>query len=169
VEGRALELGVVHVTEVFVSLLVLVVVRNEGVEEVLEGVVGVVATCIEADTRVDVLAPRQDHQLELHARLVAVPGILRKHLTGHVFGKQGLSARRELDESSDLFALLQVRTCLHLISITISHRGGISQRGLSLWNSKGTTLLSRFSFLGDSLRLLGYDWSRLGRSLSARK
>jgi hypothetical protein len=63
-ERRANKLGVVHVGDVTVGDLHLVVILNDGVEQVGESLVAVHGTGVAADARVSVLAARQDASLE---------------------------------------------------------------------------------------------------------
>ena len=84
-EGRAFELGGIHVGDMLIVGTVTMVVLNDLIEELIEGEVGVVGASIHANSRVEVLASREDTSLEGNTSrialiLVFVPDFLGKVL-----------------------------------------------------------------------------------------
>ena len=69
-EGRGGELLSIHVRNVLGVLAVLVVVLNDLVEEKSEGLVGIVRSSVATNTRVGVLAAREDSLSEGETGLV---------------------------------------------------------------------------------------------------
>ena len=96
VERRAVESRSVHIGNVSVRWAVLVVVLDDLVEEVRESSVGVCGTSVATDTRVDVLAAREDASLERHTRCITLVVVLVPDVLGQVLADERLGALREL-------------------------------------------------------------------------
>ena len=114
VEGRAVELGVVHVADVLGVLSVSVVGLDDLVEEGRELVVAGVGAGVSTDARVNVLAAREDADGEGDANVVLDVLELFPDISGEVLREQALGAFGEDGEASDLFGGLEVRAALNV-------------------------------------------------------
>jgi len=102
-ERRAVEAVGVHVGDVVVCGAVVVVLLDDLVEEGVEGLVGVLGAGVAADSRVDVLAAREDASLERNTASVALVVILLPNVFGEVLGDERLAVGGELRPSLELF------------------------------------------------------------------
>jgi len=107
-EGRALELGGLHVGDVLGIFAVLVVVLNDLVEEGSEGLVAVVGASVATNAGVGVLATGENSLTEGEAKLVLLVLKLVPDLLGKVLGEEGLGACGELGEALNVFSLNEV-------------------------------------------------------------
>lgn len=113
IELRASELFPVHVALMLVVSLMAMVVLDDVIEQLVEGVVTVVAARVDADSRVEVLSSRENHLLEGHNSLVFLAAVLFVDGERHVFAQERLNMRREVDKAGDVLRLLQVRASVN--------------------------------------------------------
>ena len=111
-ERRGLELGSIHVRDMFGALSVLVVVQDDFVHEGSEHSVGVVGPSVNANARVGVLAAREDGLPECEAILVALVLQLVPDGRSQVLHEERLGAFGELGEVSNVFWLGKLRANL---------------------------------------------------------
>lgn len=69
-EGRAFQLWCIHTGHMFVGLLVLVVVKNNLVEKRCKGFVWIVWASVNSNSRVKILAARENADLEWNSMLI---------------------------------------------------------------------------------------------------
>ena len=111
-ERWAVELLSVHVGDVLVGWLVTVVVLNDLVKELVEGLVGVSAASIAANAGVDVLAAGEDASLEGDTAGVLLVVVLLPDVLCEKSADRRLAVSGELRESSELLRILEVGTAL---------------------------------------------------------
>ena len=87
-EWWAIEFGVVHVGDVTISRAMAVILLDDVVEEIFEGGVRLLRASVDTDTRVDVLAAREDALLERDTGSVLLVVILVPHLLREVFAEE---------------------------------------------------------------------------------
>ena len=107
----------VHVADVFVSRLMLMILRDDLVKERSERVEAFMAARIDTNTRIGPLATREDALLEgvaifVFLVLAFVPDVPREDL-----GEEGLSAAREIGEAFDLLGAFEVRSHHHAVNV----------------------------------------------------
>ena len=111
-ERRAVELLSAHVGDVLVAGLVAVVLLDDLVEELVEGLVGVGAASIAANAGVDVLAAGEDASLEGDTAGVLLVVVLLPDVLCEKSADRRLAVSGELRESSELLRILEVGTAL---------------------------------------------------------
>jgi hypothetical protein len=111
-----------------------VVSLDDWVEELVESRVGAVTASIKTDRRVDVLASREDAELEGNTAVVSLVLVLFPDLLGKVLGKEGLSAFGEEGEVYKVIDTLEPRATVS----TAWGRSRLLQSFVSVFRSSAT-------------------------------
>lgn len=107
-ESWAVQLSVVHVTNVFISFAVAVIFINYFIEEWSEGVVRVVGASVDADARLSPLAAGEDGLSKCESILIFLVLELLPKLGSEAAGKEGLGACGEVRKVSNFLGTLEV-------------------------------------------------------------
>ena len=109
-EGRAVELFSVHVRHVLGARCVAVILLNYRVKKLAKGLVGIHGTCVTTNTRVDVLAAREDAGLERDTSLVALVVVCLPHILSKILADKRFGVCRELGPAYEILRLLEFRS-----------------------------------------------------------
>ena len=144
-EWWAVELLHIHGGNVLVSLGVSVVVQDNLIEQWGEGIVRIVGSSVDTDTRVGPLGSGEDGLLEGEAELILLVLALLPDIWGKAFAEDGLGSSWEVWKTGDGLWSREVR----------SHEGslGIGWSSLSWVGSDGGSVLSTHCDLCFDLKL----------------
>jgi hypothetical protein len=123
-ESGAVQLSVVHVTDVLISLVVAVIFINYFIEERSEGVVRVVGASVDTDARLSPLGARVDSLLKCESILIFLVLELFPKLGSKAAGEERLSSSGEVREISDLLGTLEVGADKSSSSVSFSNLQG---------------------------------------------
>jgi hypothetical protein len=119
IEGWAVELGVVHVTNVLSILAVTVISFNNLVEERRELGVARVRACISSNTGINVLATRENGELEGDTSVILSVLKLVPDVSAQVLAEQTLVTLGEHGVAGELVRRLKVGATFHIRSISL--------------------------------------------------
>jgi hypothetical protein len=113
-------LSMIHVTNMFISFFVTVIVKNNLIEKFSHSCIGIMRSSINTNSRIDILASWKNHLFKRDSGFVFLAFEFIEQFWGNVFANERFGSSWPHWWSSELIWGFQVRSTLNRISSSSS-------------------------------------------------